>query len=95
MHNSEISKIIGGQWQCETNAVKNYYTVLANDIRIKHAEENPEFRYAPRRYAPRKTDPVISAAPAVEMVSKVEEDVAEPLPRCSDPKVPRPRKSYI
>ncbi|KAF2497870.1 hypothetical protein BU16DRAFT_327412 [Lophium mytilinum] len=47
--NPEISKIIGEQWQSESDAVKAEWKGLANEEKSRHLLKYPEYRYQPRR----------------------------------------------
>ncbi|KAF1983753.1 hypothetical protein K402DRAFT_155101 [Aulographum hederae CBS 113979] len=54
MHNNGISKIIGDQWNNETEDVKMHYKSMAEDAKQKHLVENPGYQYQPRKPSEKK-----------------------------------------
>lgn len=46
--------MLGKQWKAEPEEVKAHYKALADDIKRKHAEEYPDYQYAPRRPSEKK-----------------------------------------
>ncbi|KAH8730491.1 hypothetical protein GQ44DRAFT_606489 [Phaeosphaeriaceae sp. PMI808] len=49
LNNSEISKIIGEQWKAEAENLKKGWQDLAEDEKVRHQEQYPDYRYQPRR----------------------------------------------
>ncbi|OJD35942.1 hmg box protein [Diplodia corticola] len=47
--NPEISKIIGEQWKSQPEAVRNEWKALAEEEKLRHQQQYPEYRYQPRR----------------------------------------------
>jgi HMG (high mobility group) box len=54
LHNNEISKILGKQWNSEHESVKSRYKRMAERIKHKHAADNPGYQYAPRKPSEKK-----------------------------------------
>ncbi|KAI5290442.1 hypothetical protein KEM54_001531 [Ascosphaera aggregata] len=53
-HNNDISKLLGEQWRAESAQRKAEYKALAEQIKKRHAEEYPDYQYAPRKPSERK-----------------------------------------
>ncbi|USP80924.1 hormone-sensitive lipase [Curvularia clavata] len=49
LNNPDISKIIGEQWQAESEEQKKVWQDLAQEEKARHHEQYPEYRYQPRR----------------------------------------------
>ncbi len=49
MHNSELSKRLGSEWKALNDAEKRPFIDKAKEIRDRHMEEHPGYRYRPRR----------------------------------------------
>ncbi|KAF1951041.1 hypothetical protein CC80DRAFT_509173 [Byssothecium circinans] len=47
--NPEISKIIGEQWKAESDESKKVWQNLAQEEKLRHHEQYPDYRYQPRR----------------------------------------------
>ncbi|KAL1870408.1 hypothetical protein VTK73DRAFT_2646 [Phialemonium thermophilum] len=47
--NPEISKIIGEQWRDEPEEEKNQWRRLAEEEKLRHQKQYPDYRYQPRR----------------------------------------------
>ncbi|KAI5854527.1 hypothetical protein GGS23DRAFT_608268 [Durotheca rogersii] len=47
--NPEISKLIGEQWREQPEEVKNSWKRLAEEEKIRHQRQYPDYRYQPRR----------------------------------------------
>ncbi|KAF9633821.1 hypothetical protein BFW01_g4715 [Lasiodiplodia theobromae] len=47
--NPEISKIIGEQWKAQPESVRSEWKALAEEEKIRHQQQYPEYRYQPRR----------------------------------------------
>ncbi|KAF2873234.1 hypothetical protein BDV95DRAFT_593593 [Massariosphaeria phaeospora] len=47
--NPDISKIIGEQWQAESEEQKKVWQDLAQEEKARHHEQYPDYRYQPRR----------------------------------------------
>ncbi|KAM5442513.1 hypothetical protein MferCBS31731_002391 [Microsporum ferrugineum] len=48
-HNNDISVLLGKKWKAETPETKAHFKALAEEIKKKHAEDNPGYQYAPRK----------------------------------------------
>ncbi|TDZ23157.1 Repressor of filamentous growth 1 [Colletotrichum orbiculare MAFF 240422] len=49
LSNPEISKIIGEQWRIQPEDVKESWKKLAEEEKIRHQRQYPDYRYQPRR----------------------------------------------
>lgn len=49
-----LAIILGKQWKGETHKVQAHYKSMAEAIKKKHLEENPEYAYQPRKSADKK-----------------------------------------
>ncbi|KAK2002464.1 HMG box protein [Colletotrichum falcatum] len=49
LSNPEISKIIGEQWRIQPDDVKESWKKLAEEEKIRHQRQYPDYRYQPRR----------------------------------------------
>ncbi|KAI9874800.1 MAG: hypothetical protein M1830_009258 [Pleopsidium flavum] len=47
--NPDISKIIGEQWRQQPAEIKNEWKILAEEEKIRHQQQYPDYRYQPRR----------------------------------------------
>ncbi|KAI0019779.1 hypothetical protein F4780DRAFT_792512 [Xylariomycetidae sp. FL0641] len=47
--NPEISKLIGEKWREQPEEVKNYWKQLAEEEKLRHQRQYPDYRYQPRR----------------------------------------------
>jgi HMG box factor, other len=47
--NPEISKLIGEQWREQSEEVKNSWKRLAEEEKVRHQRQYPDYRYQPRR----------------------------------------------
>ncbi|KAL4941224.1 hypothetical protein BDV06DRAFT_223309 [Aspergillus oleicola] len=48
--NPDISKIIGEQWRKLPQATKDEWKALAEEEKVRHSQQYPEYRYQPRRF---------------------------------------------
>ena len=46
--------MLGKQWKAEPDEVRAHYKALADEQKKKHAEQHPDYQYAPRRPCERK-----------------------------------------
>ncbi|KAI1919798.1 hypothetical protein LOZ12_002240 [Ophidiomyces ophidiicola] len=53
-HNNDISILLGKKWKSETAEVKAHFKTLADEIKRKHAEDHPDYQYAPRKPSEKK-----------------------------------------
>ncbi|KAK2061149.1 HMG box protein [Colletotrichum caudatum] len=49
LSNPEISKIIGEQWRIQPDDIKESWKKLAEEEKIRHQRQYPDYRYQPRR----------------------------------------------
>ncbi|KAK4555694.1 slightly ste11-like protein [Recurvomyces mirabilis] len=49
LSNPEISKIIGEQWQNQPTDIKNKWKALAEEEKLRHQQQYPQYRYQPKR----------------------------------------------
>ncbi|OAK98100.1 hypothetical protein IQ06DRAFT_279168 [Phaeosphaeriaceae sp. SRC1lsM3a] len=49
LNNPDISKIIGEQWKAESEESKKVWQDLAQEEKVRHQEQYPDYRYQPRR----------------------------------------------
>lgn len=47
--NPDISKIIGEQWKAQPESVRNEWKALAEEEKLRHQQQYPDYRYQPRR----------------------------------------------
>ncbi|KAL9129830.1 MAG: hypothetical protein Q9217_001828 [Psora testacea] len=47
--NPEISKVIGDHWRASPPEVKEHWKLLAEEEKIRHQKQYPDYRYQPRR----------------------------------------------
>ncbi|KAL9103582.1 MAG: hypothetical protein Q9163_001384 [Psora crenata] len=47
--NPEISKVIGDHWRASPSEVKEHWKLLAEEEKIRHQRQYPDYRYQPRR----------------------------------------------
>ncbi|KAI9741184.1 MAG: hypothetical protein M1834_002897 [Cirrosporium novae-zelandiae] len=50
LSNPEISKIIGEKWRQQPPEVKNEWKILAEEEKLRHQQQYPDYRYQPRRH---------------------------------------------
>ncbi|ERF74196.1 hypothetical protein EPUS_03386 [Endocarpon pusillum Z07020] len=48
--NPEISKIIGEEWRALPTKTKNQWKALAEEEKLRHQQQYPDYRYQPRRF---------------------------------------------
>ncbi|KAL4792145.1 hypothetical protein BDV19DRAFT_392482 [Aspergillus venezuelensis] len=48
--NPDISKIIGEQWRNLSQATKDEWKALAEEEKVRHSQQYPQYRYQPRRF---------------------------------------------
>ncbi|KAK2878239.1 hypothetical protein FQN49_001040 [Arthroderma sp. PD_2] len=53
-HNNDISILLGKKWKAETPETRAHFKALAEEIKKKHAEDHPDYQYAPRKPSERK-----------------------------------------
>ncbi|KAK2757350.1 hypothetical protein FQN54_004864 [Arachnomyces sp. PD_36] len=53
-HNNDISVLLGKKWKAETDEVKAHFKDLADKIKRQHAEDHPDYQYAPRKPSEKK-----------------------------------------
>lgn len=49
-----LAIILGSQWKNESEEVKAHYKALAEELKKKHAEDHPDYQYAPRKPSEKK-----------------------------------------
>ncbi|EAS35052.3 HMG domain-containing protein [Coccidioides immitis RS] len=53
-HNNDISILLGKKWKLENAETKAHFKALADKIKRKHAEDHPDYQYAPRKPSEKK-----------------------------------------
>ncbi|PGG95037.1 hypothetical protein AJ79_10305 [Helicocarpus griseus UAMH5409] len=53
-HNNEISVLLGNKWKAESAETKAHFKALADEMKIQHAKDHPNYQYAPRRPSEKK-----------------------------------------
>ncbi|PGH26680.1 hypothetical protein AJ80_01626 [Polytolypa hystricis UAMH7299] len=53
-HNNDISVLLGKKWKAEPAETKAHFKALADEIKRKHAEDHPDYQYAPRKPSEKK-----------------------------------------
>ncbi|MCJ1472092.1 hypothetical protein MMC13_000739 [Lambiella insularis] len=48
--NPEISKIIGNHWRDSSKETRNHWKLLAEEEKVRHQRQYPDYRYQPRRH---------------------------------------------
>ncbi|CAG8329833.1 unnamed protein product [Penicillium salamii] len=71
--NNEISRILGARWKNECDEIRSQYIELAEQIKLQHAIQHPDYQYAPRRPSERRRRATRIRGPN----SAVEEDLAD------------------
>ncbi|XP_003737946.2 transcription factor SOX-14-like [Galendromus occidentalis] len=67
MHNSEISRRLGGEWKALPNEERKPFIDEAKRLREQHMRDHPEYKYRPRR-KPKPASPAMSpVAPPTTM----------------------------
>ncbi|KAI1076563.1 hypothetical protein F5B20DRAFT_572782 [Whalleya microplaca] len=64
--NPEISKLIGEQWRKQPDDVKNSWKRLAEEEKVRHSRQYPDYRYQPRRGGKNASGRPLSTAPGGE-----------------------------
>ncbi|KAF7511998.1 hypothetical protein GJ744_002711 [Endocarpon pusillum] len=66
--NPEISKIIGEEWRALPTKTKNQWKALAEEEKLRHQQQYPDYRYQPRRFGrngnPQTTSIINSTGPS-------------------------------
>ncbi|KAH4225989.1 hypothetical protein HBI06_111250 [Parastagonospora nodorum] len=58
LNNPDISKIIGEQWKAENEESKKVWQDLAQEEKVRHHEQYPDYRYQPRRVGKASSSPL-------------------------------------
>ncbi|EQL36520.1 HMG domain-containing protein, variant 4 [Blastomyces dermatitidis ER-3] len=53
-HNNEISVLLGKRWKAESAETKAHFKSLADEIKVQHAKDHPDYQYAPRKPSEKK-----------------------------------------
>ncbi|KKZ64523.1 hypothetical protein EMCG_01402 [[Emmonsia] crescens] len=53
-HNNEISVLLGKRWKAEPAETKAHFKSLADEIKVQHAKDHPDYQYAPRKPSEKK-----------------------------------------
>ncbi|QSS53977.1 HMG box protein [Histoplasma capsulatum var. duboisii H88] len=53
-HNNEISVLLGKKWKAESAETKAHFKSLADEIKVQHAKDHPDYQYAPRKPSEKK-----------------------------------------
>ncbi|KAF2017394.1 hypothetical protein BU24DRAFT_149715 [Aaosphaeria arxii CBS 175.79] len=86
--NPEISKIIGEQWNSESENQKKTWQDLAQEEKVRHQEQYPDYRYQPRRLgkAGSISSPLPNQLPTVDKYR---------CPRCGGRSIKTPTSPFI
>lgn len=49
-----VAVLLGKNWRAESSETRAHFKALADDIKRKHAEEHPDYQYAPRKPSEKK-----------------------------------------
>ncbi|MCJ1425458.1 hypothetical protein MMC29_003357, partial [Sticta canariensis] len=47
--NPEISKVVGDRWRHSSEEIKGHWKILAEEEKLRHQKQYPDYRYQPRR----------------------------------------------
>ncbi|KAK7613967.1 hypothetical protein JOL62DRAFT_630824 [Phyllosticta paracitricarpa] len=68
--NPEISKIIGEQWRSEPESIREEWKRLADEEKLRHQQQYPEYRYQPRRGGRRSSVSNANGTPEKHLCTK-------------------------
>ncbi|KAK7518595.1 hypothetical protein IWZ03DRAFT_308629, partial [Phyllosticta citriasiana] len=68
--NPEISKIIGEQWRSEPESIREEWKTLADEEKLRHQQQYPEYRYQPRRGGRRSSVSNANGTPEKHLCTK-------------------------
>ncbi|KAG8531078.1 uncharacterized protein KY384_004435 [Bacidia gigantensis] len=63
--NPEISKVIGDHWRAAAPEIKEHWKLLAEEEKIRHQKQYPDYRYQPRRTGRNSSAAELSHNPSV------------------------------
>ncbi|KAI1506107.1 hypothetical protein F5X99DRAFT_426145 [Biscogniauxia marginata] len=78
--NPDISKLIGEKWRAQPEKVKNEWKQLAEEEKVRHQRQYPDYRYQPRRGKNANGRPVSASGEAPGRCPKTPSTPFTPLP---------------
>ncbi|KAL6711354.1 slightly ste11-like protein [Coniothyrium glycines] len=88
LNNPDISKIIGEQWKAESEEQKKIWQDLAQEEKVRHQEQYPDYRYQPRRVGKAGSSPLNTSGQHTT-VDKYR------CPKCGGRSIKTPTSPYI